>query len=95
MCREINDITKFKDEYGRCNNVRPKTFNALRISIMYINVCKKSLFKGIRNIYLLAFFLDPLFIQISVVVFCLLYETSAQTGVLRFFSRISNGTSHN
>ena len=72
-----------------------KHLYALRRSIMFINVCKKSLFRGIRNIYLLAFVLDPLFTQISVVVVCLLYETAAKTGVLRFFSRISNGTSHN
>ena len=72
-----------------------KHLYALRGSIMYINVCKKSFLKGIRNIYLLAFVLDPLFTQISVVVFCLLYETAAKIGVLRFFSRISNGTSQN
>ena len=59
---------------------------ALRRSIMYINVCKKSLFKGIHNINLLAFVIDSIFTQISVVVFCLLYyETAATTGVLRFF----------
>ena len=72
-----------------------KYLYALRRSILYINVCKKSLFKGIRSIYLLAFVLDPLFTQISGVVFCLLYEKAAKTGVLRFYSRISSGTSHN
>ena len=72
-----------------------KHLYALRRSIIYINVCKKSLFKSIRNIYLLTFVLDLLFTKISVVIFCLLYETAAKTGVLRFFSRISNGTSHN
>ena len=61
----------------------------------HLNVCKKSLFKSIRNIYILAFSPDPLFAQISVFVFCLLYEKAAKTGVLRFFSIISNGTSHN
>ena len=72
-----------------------KHLYALRRSIIYINVCKKTLFKGNRNIYLLTFVLDPLFTQISVGFFCLLYETAAKTGVLRFFSRISNGTSQN
>ena len=71
------------------------TLNVLRRSIIYINVCKKSLFKCIHNIYLLTFVLDPLFTKISIVIFCLLYETAAKTGVLRFFSIISNGTSHN
>ena len=68
-----------------------KHLYALRRSIIYINV----FFKGIRNIYLLTFVLDPLFTQISVVIFCLLHETAAIIGVLRFFSRIYNGTSHN
>ena len=72
-----------------------KTLYALRRYMIYINVCKKSLFKSIRKIYLLTFVLDPLFTQISVLIFCLLYETAAKTGVLRLFSRISNGTSHN
>ena len=36
-----------------------KHLYALRRSIMYINVCKKCLFKSIRNIFLLAFVLDP------------------------------------
>ena len=67
-----------------------KILYALRRSIIYINVCKKSFFKGIRKIYLLTFVLDPLYTQISVVFFCLLYETAAKTGFLRFFSRISN-----
>ena len=65
--------------------IEQKHLYARRRSIMDINLCKKSLFKGIRNIYLFAFVLDPLFTQISVVVFCLLYETAAKTGVLRFF----------
>ena len=72
-----------------------KILYALRRSIIYINVCKKSLLKSICNIYLLTFVLDPLFTQISVVIFCLLFETAAKTGVLRFFSRISNRTSNN
>ena len=72
-----------------------KTLYALRRSIIYINVCKQSLFKSIHNIYLLTFVLDPLFTKISIFIFCLLYETAAKTGVLRFFSRISFGTSHN
>ena len=46
-----------------------KHLYALRRSIIYINVCKKSLFKGTRNIYLLTFVLHPLFTQISVVLF--------------------------
>ena len=63
-----------------------KHLYALRTSIIYINVCKKSLFKSIhRSINLLTFVPDPLFAQISVFVFCLLYETAAKTGVLRFF----------
>ena len=66
-----------------------KKLYALGRPIIYINVCKKSLFKSICNIYLLTFVLDPLFTQISVVIFCLLYETAVKTGVLRFFSRIS------
>ena len=72
-----------------------KHLYAVRRSIIYINVCKKSLFKGICNIYLLKFVLDPLFTQILVVVFCLIYETTVETGVLRCFSRIYNGTSNN
>ena len=86
MCIEIK-ITKFKHEYGRYNNVIPKKFYALRRSTIYINVCKKSLFKSIHNIYLLTFVLYPLFTQISVVIFCLHYETAAKTGVLRVFSK--------
>ena len=72
-----------------------ETLYALRRSIIYINVYKKSLFKSIHNIYLLTFVLDPLFTKISVVIFCLLYETAAKTGVLSFFPIISNETSHN
>ena len=72
-----------------------KHLYALRRSIICINVCKKSLFKSIFNIHLLTFVLDLFSTKISVVIFCLLYETAAKTGVLRFFSRISNGTSHN
>ena len=72
-----------------------KTLYALGRSIIYINVCKKNLFKSIHNIYLYTFVVDPLFTKISVVMFCLLYETATKTGVLRFFSIISNGTRHN
>ena len=57
-------ITKLKHEYGRCNNVRPKTFICAR-SIIYINVC----LKNIRNIYLLTFVPDPPFAQSSVFVY--------------------------
>ena len=41
MCIEIK-ITKFKHEYGRCNNVRPKKFIcAKRIYHIYKKVCLK------------------------------------------------------
>ena len=53
-----------------------KHLYVLRRSIIYINVCKKSLFKGIRNIYLLTFVLDPLFTQISVVFFLFTLQDS-------------------
>ena len=62
-----------------------KTLYALGRSIIYINICKKKLFKSVHNIYLETFVLDPLFTKISVIIFCLLYETAAKTGVLRFF----------